>query len=241
MQDLTKRTPNFSAREKITFLDIVERYKATIENKGTSCVINEKKNRAWEKITHEFNAETEVSRTVKHLKLLYANLKRKTRKDVAEEHKEQYLKAKVVDEEDRRELNRTGGGNYKPQLDETGAQILAIIEDQVQPLPNFFDDAANYFHDVPTDIPGCSGTQLRAPTPDLDPGDVPVTQPVPEIRATTSRRTRIRTTRNKKVNYKELYFKKKYQIACFELKSKRQLHVLDLKIKRKELENLNAK
>ena len=62
---------------------------------------------------------------------------------------------------------------------------------------------------VPTDIPGCSGTQLRAPTPDLDPGDVPVTQPVPEIRATTSRRTRIRTTRNKNVNYKELYFKKK--------------------------------
>ena len=53
----------------------------------------------------------------------------------------------MVDEEDRRELNRTGGGNYKPQLYETGAQILAIIEDQVQPLPNFFDDAANYFHD----------------------------------------------------------------------------------------------
>jgi hypothetical protein len=52
----------------------------------------------------------------------------------------------------------------------------------------------------------------------------------------TVKKTRI--INKKKLNYKQLYFKKKYEVACFELKSKRQLH-LDLKIRRKQLENLN--
>jgi hypothetical protein len=44
-------------------------------------------------------------------------------------------------------MRRTGGGNYNPQLDDAGAQILAIMEDQIDPLSNVFDDAADYFHD----------------------------------------------------------------------------------------------
>ncbi|KAJ3634686.1 hypothetical protein MTP99_007632 [Tenebrio molitor] len=176
MEDQTKRTANFTVKEKMTLLSIIERYKPIIENKGTSCVINDKKNNAWKNIMQEFNAETEVTRTVKHLKLLYTNLKRKTRKDVAEKHKEQYIRAKLIDEEDRREINKTGGGNYNPQLDDAGAQILAIMEDQIDPLSNVFDDAADYFHDVPIDIPGCSVIQISPkPVSSPDPKYVPVT------------------------------------------------------------------
>jgi hypothetical protein len=53
----------------------------------------------------------------------------------------------LIDEEDRREINKTGEGNYNPELDEAGAQILAIMEYQIDPLLNVFDDAADYFHD----------------------------------------------------------------------------------------------
>jgi hypothetical protein len=40
----------------------------------------------------------------------------------------------LIDQEDRREINKTGGGNYNPQFDDAGAQILATMEDQIDPL-----------------------------------------------------------------------------------------------------------
>lgn len=44
-----------------------------------------------------------------------------------------------------KEINKTGGGSYKPILGEVGAQILATVRDQVTPLSNPYDDAALYF------------------------------------------------------------------------------------------------
>jgi hypothetical protein len=48
-------------------------------------------------------------------------------------------------------MRRTGAKLIKPVeviiIPNAGAQILAIMEDQIDPLSNVFDDAADYFHD----------------------------------------------------------------------------------------------
>jgi Myb/SANT-like DNA-binding domain len=57
-----------------------------VENKITNASSLKKKMEAWESITSSFNSVAESPRTVKQLKTLYENIKRKARKDVAEEH-----------------------------------------------------------------------------------------------------------------------------------------------------------
>lgn len=61
------------------------RYKCIIEDKSTKAIFVDKKNKAWEQICSEFNSSTETGpRTAKQLKILYDNIKRETKKNVAE-------------------------------------------------------------------------------------------------------------------------------------------------------------
>jgi Myb/SANT-like DNA-binding domain len=57
-----------------------------IENKITNSSSLKKKTEAWEDIAHNFNSVAETPRSVKQLKTLYENMKRKARKDIAEDH-----------------------------------------------------------------------------------------------------------------------------------------------------------
>lgn len=42
-------------------------------------------------------------------------------------------------------MNKTGGGFWKPKSTDCDTKILAVIQDQVEPLPNPYDSAAAYF------------------------------------------------------------------------------------------------
>lgn len=44
-----------------------------------------------------------------------------------------------------KEIKATGGGSYKPLLDDVGAQMLAIMGNQIEPLQNNCDSASNYY------------------------------------------------------------------------------------------------
>lgn len=108
-------------------------------------------------VTEQYNSVAVTGpRSVEQLKSLYDNLKRFGRKQVAEKNKTKFLedlgltREAVEEAEEKRrqdtvQLKKTGGGVVKPQLDETGAQILALIHDQVEPLSNPFDSAAAFF------------------------------------------------------------------------------------------------
>lgn len=41
-------------------------------------------------------------------------------------------------------MSKTDGGSYTPQLTKSQSALLAIVEDQVRPLENPFDSAAEY-------------------------------------------------------------------------------------------------
>lgn len=42
-------------------------------------------------------------------------------------------------------MTKTGGGNFIPQLKAADELLLGLMDEQVQPLENVFDDAALYF------------------------------------------------------------------------------------------------
>lgn len=43
------------------------------------------------------------------------------------------------------EIQKTGGGSWKPIVTDSDAKILAILQDQIEPLPNPYDSGAVYF------------------------------------------------------------------------------------------------
>ena len=80
---LQKRCKNYCEVEKITLLEIVEEYKNIILNKKTDNISVKEKNKAWDKVAHEFNAVAQTgNRTGSQLKLLYDSIRRKVKRDV---------------------------------------------------------------------------------------------------------------------------------------------------------------
>jgi hypothetical protein len=45
-------------------------------------------------------------------------------------------------------MNKTGGGYWKPKMNDNDAKILAIIQDQVEPLRNPHDSASGFFKGI---------------------------------------------------------------------------------------------
>ncbi|KAJ8964286.1 hypothetical protein NQ317_003628 [Molorchus minor] len=60
--------------------------KEVIENKATSANAIKRKVKAWDDVCNEFNSSGEGIRTVKQLKILYDNMKRRARKELATEN-----------------------------------------------------------------------------------------------------------------------------------------------------------
>ncbi|KAH1021639.1 hypothetical protein HUJ04_011132, partial [Dendroctonus ponderosae] len=92
-----QRSQNFCNDEKISLMDIIEKYKNIVENKKTDCISSNQKKKAWVQIANEFNAICPDSsfRDCNTLKKFYENKKKEVRKYVLHEKKH---------------INATGGG-----------------------------------------------------------------------------------------------------------------------------------
>ncbi|XP_050500687.1 uncharacterized protein LOC126880679 [Diabrotica virgifera virgifera] len=99
----------------------------------------------------------EFPRTPKQLNTAYINLKRVTRQKITEENIQKYNEQKVLDQlkrdqtADKKDILATGGGTFRPRLTDVGAQMLSLIGNQIQPLPNSCDSASGFFTSVAQD------------------------------------------------------------------------------------------
>lgn len=77
---------NFSELEKNLLCDLIQRNKHIIECKKTDACTKEKKLRAWQNVTRDFNCAPGVRlRTVEQLKKCWDNLKTKSKKELCKE------------------------------------------------------------------------------------------------------------------------------------------------------------
>ncbi|XP_018568586.1 uncharacterized protein LOC108908892 [Anoplophora glabripennis] len=129
-QDQRKKTrsANYTHQEKNLLLNIMLEYKTVIESKKSDAVTWRDKEEAWKKITDIFNTQsrTGIFRHTASLKKAYENIKKCTRKEVADE------KASLI---------RTGGGrcevNTNPNLD---LALEIINQKTVYGLKNKYSD-----------------------------------------------------------------------------------------------------
>ncbi|XP_047033609.1 uncharacterized protein LOC124640053 isoform X3 [Helicoverpa zea] len=157
------RRANYTAEERTLLAELVTKYKHIIEDKRIGGIYIRKKKEAWGVIKNKYNSNcTTGAREVEHLKALYDNMKQKSRKTVAENNKMEYMNSRVQDivkqedvekafnnfKEDKVQMNKTGEGVWKPKSTDCDSKTLAVIEVQVEPLPNPYDSAAAYFKET---------------------------------------------------------------------------------------------
>jgi hypothetical protein len=126
----------------------MRRYAKIIEDKSTKNCVTFSKTATWA----EYNAQCETGpHLVRQLKVLYDNLKRSTRKTVAEKHQCEYeakLKAARNNAADDKQLFKTGGGSAGGSKLTCTQEILLAELVHVEPLQNEFDSAASYFCNI---------------------------------------------------------------------------------------------
>ncbi|XP_068081813.1 uncharacterized protein [Anabrus simplex] len=110
----------------------MSKYREVFECKHTDGLTRKEKDEAWEKVCEGFNSNPNItSRTAKHLRQFYINIKRLAKKAKGAEQLERF---------------KTGGGPYTPtKVDET---VLSLIEDQIEPCTIVYDCDAEYFGDA---------------------------------------------------------------------------------------------
>lgn len=80
------RSSNFTETDKELLMSIVSEYFIQIENKKTDGTTLKDKQKAWEKVAETFNAATtNENRSWQQLKTSYNNIKRKLKKENADE------------------------------------------------------------------------------------------------------------------------------------------------------------
>ncbi|XP_049788806.1 uncharacterized protein LOC126194657 [Schistocerca nitens] len=126
-----RRTPNFSKYEIDVLLELVGANASVLENKKTDGCSLKEKQAMWSHVEAQFNSTTGVTkRSCDRLKICYENMKRRLRKDLAEEKVEVY---------------KTGGG--KPTQKTTihdRAKLLEIVGSSTKPLTNAYDSDAQF-------------------------------------------------------------------------------------------------
>nr|CAI5830765.1 unnamed protein product [Callosobruchus analis]CAI5852792.1 unnamed protein product [Callosobruchus analis]CAI5863367.1 unnamed protein product [Callosobruchus analis] len=100
----------FTFADRELFLQMLANY-PLIEDKRSDTYTIEKKKKAWDKITAEFNAAASETRTTIQLKRLWDKVKRSRKSQLAEE---------------RRELMATGGGPARPALAQNPSVDLLV-------------------------------------------------------------------------------------------------------------------
>ncbi|XP_046985889.1 myb/SANT-like DNA-binding domain-containing protein 3 [Schistocerca americana] len=126
-----RRTPNFSKYEIDVLLELVGANASVLENKKTDGCSLKEKQAMWSHMEAQFNSTPGVTkRSCDRLKTCYENMKRRLRKDLAEEKVEVY---------------KTGGG--KPTQKTTihdRAKLLEIVGSSMKPLKNAYDSDAQF-------------------------------------------------------------------------------------------------
>lgn len=116
----------FSELEKSIITELVAKQKNVIECKRNDYKSIQQKNKAWEKLTEEFNCQAGVKkRESKQIKKCWENIKSRAKKSIAKE---------------KREAKLTGGGTASTDKDQDAEAVLAIIPAQMTSLHNPFDD-----------------------------------------------------------------------------------------------------
>ncbi|XP_064625947.1 myb/SANT-like DNA-binding domain-containing protein 3 [Lineus longissimus] len=116
----------FSELERSLLIELVDKYKETLESKKNDYKCIKAKSEAWTKVADNFNSQNGVvKRDVKQLKKCWDNIK---------------SSAKKVLGKDARETKLTGGGKKDTVPNEEAQAIAAIIPAQIQSLENEFDD-----------------------------------------------------------------------------------------------------
>ena len=78
------RSKNFTEQEKFLLLDLINKYKSTIECKKTDAKSSKQKADTWEELCAEFNANSVYTkREVKNLQSYWKNLKTRAKADAA--------------------------------------------------------------------------------------------------------------------------------------------------------------
>ncbi|KAK5648109.1 hypothetical protein RI129_003001 [Pyrocoelia pectoralis] len=116
MEDV-KRAKNFTSFDKHLLTDIASRYVQVIKTDATNVKM---KKDAWEEVASKFNASNQSGkRTAKQLHALYDGMKKKARKNIADD--------------------KEGGGTYTPKTDIIDEKIVSMLKPQFQPLKNVHD------------------------------------------------------------------------------------------------------
>lgn len=78
------RAPNFTSGEGHHLCEVIEKYKHIIENKRTDGASLQDKQKAWLKVTNDYNSTTTAYvRTVESLQQSYKNIKKKVKKQLS--------------------------------------------------------------------------------------------------------------------------------------------------------------
>uniref|UniRef100_A0A1Y1KEI1 Regulatory protein zeste n=1 Tax=Photinus pyralis TaxID=7054 RepID=A0A1Y1KEI1_PHOPY len=113
--DLIRKRPrsvNFNPTEEAMLLQLVKKFRATIECKKTDVLNNRIKDAAWNQLAEEFNAAGGQGRDAKTLRSKYENIKKVSKKKFANE---------------KRYLNATGEGPAKKI-------ITTDVDEQIEEL-----------------------------------------------------------------------------------------------------------
>ncbi|KAF5273239.1 hypothetical protein FQA39_LY07570 [Lamprigera yunnana] len=126
-----ERSGNFTEADRDLLTTIVAQYFAIIENKKSDSLTIKQKNEAWDKVAEDFNCATNnLKRTGSQLRNAYNNLKKKLKKESAE---------------DKIEIYKTGGGVALSQkMTEEKSRLLSLLQPQMEPIQSRFDSSANY-------------------------------------------------------------------------------------------------
>ena len=125
---------NFTPLEKQIILELVESVQDIIESKKNDGRIIEKKDKAWDTVTQQFNARHGVNkRTKKQLKDAWQNLKKIAKKEVAK---------------DKQEKRITGGGQKDGTISTFSQKVADMLPQQILSLHNAYDGDAAYHGDV---------------------------------------------------------------------------------------------
>ncbi|XP_012270310.1 myb/SANT-like DNA-binding domain-containing protein 3 isoform X2 [Orussus abietinus] len=93
MMATKKRGANFSHVEKQRLVEYVTLYKDIIENRKTDAASVRKKDECWNNVACRFNSdEVSQQRSVESLKMCWENLKKKTRKQFMDVHRDLYAR-----------------------------------------------------------------------------------------------------------------------------------------------------
>ncbi|XP_039312771.1 fibrinogen silencer-binding protein isoform X2 [Solenopsis invicta] len=125
-QNKKGRTKNFTVSEKMLLIELVRERCKILENKTTNTVSVKEKEDCWEDLRLNFMYRSNgVSRCVQSLKTCWDNMKKRTKKQYAEEKQAIY---------------KTGGGQYKAISDPVAERVREIIRPSVEGLLNVFDN-----------------------------------------------------------------------------------------------------